>query len=579
MTVGTAKPQYGFLKVRGIFAYLFCLSGIINILALTGAFYMLQIYDRALTSGSVSTLVALSVLAIGLYLFQGVFDILRSQILIRLGARLDNRLAPFAHTVAIEMPRYGYSTAEAMERGRDVDTLRGFLAGQGPIALFDLPWMPLYLAFVWLLHPMLGLLTIGGAIVLGLIAATTELMTRRSAQSMIRTSVTRSSVADSNARNADILHAMGMTGRAVERFERANRSHLDCQTRTSDISGTLSGLSKVLRMILQSAVLGLGAFLAIRGDLSPGAIIASSIVTARALAPVDQVIAQWKGIVSARRSHHRLTETLAVLRDKSGQIELPSPHQSLVVDNVTTVAPHSGAVLVSDVSFALKAGQALGLIGPSGGGKTTLARSILGIWPILRGSIRIDGADLNQWNENFFDRHVGYLPQDVALMEGTIADNISRFAKVPDARKIISAAKAAGIHEMIVHLREGYQTELGPHGTALSAGQRQRIGLARALYGDPFLVVLDEPNSNLDAEGEEALTQAIASVRQRGGILVIVAHRPSSLQAVDMVGVVQNGRLVAFGPKDEIVQPSKVRPLVVERTAPSERSPRSHVGE
>jgi PrtD family type I secretion system ABC transporter len=579
MTKKKIEPQYKMEGLRGILVYLFGLSGIINILALTGAFYMLQIYDRALTSGSISTLVALSVLAISLYLFQGVFDIIRSQILIRLGARLDAELAPIAHKVVIEMPRYGYSTSEAMERGRDVDTLRGFLSSQGPVALFDLPWMPIYLIFVWLLHPMLGMLTVGGAVVLTLLTITAELLTRRHSQSMLKATVARNSVADSNARNSDIMHAMGITGRAVDRFEKANRRHLDCQTRTSDIGGTLSGLSKVLRMMLQSAILGLGAYLAIRGDLSSGSIIASSIVTARALAPVDMAIAQWKGVVGARRSHHRLTETLAVLNDKSGHVELPAPHDSLTVDAITTVAPTSGAVLLSDVSFTLKAGQALGLIGPSGGGKTTLARSILGIWPVLRGSVRVDGADLNQWNEAFFSENVGYLPQDVALMEGTIADNISRFAETPDARKIIHAAKAADIHELIVHLRDGYQTELGPHGTALSAGQRQRIGLARALYGNPFLVVLDEPNSNLDAEGEEALCKAILKVRERGGIVVIVAHRPSALAAVDMVGLVQNGRLAAFGPKDDIIQPANVRPLVVEKTASAARSAKSLAAE
>jgi PrtD family type I secretion system ABC transporter len=332
-------------------------------------------------------------------------------------------------------------------------------------------------------------------------------------------------------------------------------------------------------MMLQSGILGLGAYLAIKGDLSPGAIIASSIVTARALAPVDQVIAQWKGFVSARRSNRRLAETLAVIKDKSGLVELPDPSRSLVIDNITTVAPATGSVLLSEVSFELKAGQALGLIGPSGGGKTTLARSILGIWPLLRGSVRVDGADLTQWNEDFYCRHVGYLPQDVALMEGTIADNISRFSKVPDARQIISAARAAGIHEMVVHLRDGYQTELGPHGTALSAGQRQRIGLARALYGDPFLVVLDEPNSNLDAEGEEALTQAIGSVRRRGGIVIIVAHRPSALQAADMVGVVQAGRLAAFGPKEEVLQPNRTKAVVVERGLAPERQARALVGD
>ncbi|MGK9053685.1 type I secretion system permease/ATPase [Neorhizobium petrolearium] len=564
--------------LRGVFVYLFGLSGIINILALTGAFYMLQIYDRALTSGSISTLIALSVLAIGLYLFQGIFDILRSQILVRLGARLDSRLAPLAHEVVIEMPRYGYSTAEAAERGRDVDTLRSFLAGQGPVALFDLPWMPVYLIFVWLLHPMLGMLTVGGALVLALLTLVAEILTRRHARSMVKISVTRNAVLDSNTRNSDVLHAMGITRRAVERFERANRRHLECQTRTSDIGGTFSGISKVLRMMLQSAILGLGAYLAIKGEMSAGAIIASSIVTARALAPVDQAIAQWKGVVAARRSYHRISETLAVLKDKSALIDLPAPQQNLVVDNITTVAPTTGAVLLSDVSLEVRAGQALGLIGPSGGGKTTLARSILGIWPVLRGAVRIDGADLGQWTDAFFGEHVGYLSQDVALMDGTIAENISRFAETPDARKIIHAAKTAGIHEMIVHLRDGYQTELGPHGTALSAGQRQRIALARALYGDPFLVVLDEPNSNLDAEGEEALTKAIMAVRERGGIVVIVAHRPSALQAVDMVGLVQGGRLTAFGPKEQIIQPSKARPLVVEKSTGGERQ-KSLVGE
>jgi PrtD family type I secretion system ABC transporter len=549
------KPDHQINGMGGLMTYVFGLSGIINILALTGAFYMLQIYDRALASGSISTLVALSALAIGLYLFQGVFDILRSQILVRLGARLDERLAPLAHKVVIDMPRYGYSTAEATERGRDVDTLRGFLASPGLIALFDLPWMPIYLVFVWLLHPMLGLLTIGGAVVLGLLTLATELLTRRHAKEMLRSAVLRNAVVDSNARNSDIMHSMGITGRAIDRFERANRRHLETQTKTSDISGTFSGLSKVLRMMLQSAILGLGAYLTIKGELSAGSIIASSIVTARALAPVDQAIAQWKGMVAARRSHARLKETLAVITDDDGLLSLPAPQESLSVEAITTVAPHTGAVLLSDVSFELKAGQALALIGPSGGGKTTLVRSLLGIWPTLRGAVRVDGADLKQWPASFFSEHVGYLPQDVALMDGTISDNICRFADTPEPRSIIRAARQAGIHELIVRLPNGYQTELGPNGMSLSAGQRQRIALARALYGDPFLIVLDEPNSNLDSEGEEALMLAITKVRARGGIVVIVAHRPSALQPVDMVGVMQNGKLVAFGPKEDVIKP------------------------
>ena len=548
---GNTKKLKG---LGGLGAYVFGLSGLINILALTGAFYMLQIYDRALASGSISTLIGLSVLAAGFYLFQAMFDILRSQILIRLGARLDDRLAPLAHEVVIDMPRFGYSTAEAMERGRDVDTIRGFLASPGPIALFDLPWIPIYLVFVWLLHPVLGMITIGGALTLGMLTLAAEIVGRRHARDMARAGMSRAMVADSHARNGEILHALGMTGRAVTRFTEANRRHLKVQTDASDVSGTFSGLAKVTRMMLQSAILGTGAWLVIKGEMSAGSIIASSIVTGRALAPVDMAIAQWKGVVATRRSYHRLKDTLAVLQAGDMRLDLPPPADSLTVEAITTVAPGSGTILLTEVSFELKAGQALALIGPSGGGKTTLSKSLLGIWPLLRGSVRLDGADLKQWPQAYFSRHVGYLPQDVALMDGTIAENICRFEPEPDARTIIAAARAAGVHDMIVRLPSGYQTELGANGMALSAGQRQRIALARALYGDPFLVVLDEPNSNLDAEGEEALMKAIAGVRARNGIVIIIAHRPGVLAAVDMIGVLQNGRLVSFGPKDELVK-------------------------
>jgi PrtD family type I secretion system ABC transporter len=371
---------------------------------------------------------------------------------------------------------------------------------------------------------------------------------------MSRAAIQRNNVSDNHVRNGDILYSMGMTDRAIDRFESANRRHLDTQTATSDIAGTFAGISKVLRMMLQSATLGLGAYLTIQGEMSAGAIIASSIVTGRALAPVDQAIAQWKGVISARRSWSRIKDTLAVLDRPSTQFDLPSPSEGLVVEGMTTVAPTTGTVLLSDVSFQLAAGQALALIGPSGGGKTTLARSLLGIWPLLRGSVRIDGADLKQWPTRFFTENVGYLPQEVALLDGSVADNIARFDPDADAKMIFRAARAAGIHDLIVRLPNGYQTQIGPSGQSLSAGQRQRIALARALYGDPFLVVLDEPNSNLDAEGEEALMKAIVKVRERNGIVVIVAHRPSALQAVDMVGVVQGGKLVSFGPKEEIIK-------------------------
>lgn len=556
-TTAAVKRQHFEKLTRGfrsIFVFVFGLSGIINVLALTGAFYMLQIYDRALTSGSISTLMAMSILAIGLYFFQGIFDVIRSQILIRVGARMDRKLSPLAHEIAIDMPRFGYSTAEALERGRDVDTVRGFMGSQGPTALFDLPWVPLFLGFVYLLHPWLGALTLGGALVLAFLTILTELMTRRLSAGAHQSVVARNRIADSNARNAEIIKAMGIGHRAVRRFVKANDDHLAIQTRTSDISGTLGAFSRVLRMILQSAVLGLGAYLTIQGQLSAGAIIAASVASARALAPIDLAIGNWKQVVGARAAFARLRETAVVLAGKQKPMPLPRPSTSLRVENITISAPGSGTVLLSEVSFELMAGQALGVIGPSGGGKTSLVRALTGVWPCLRGAVRLDDAELVQWDDEELGKHIGYLPQDVALLDATIAENISRLAENADPQAIIAAAKAAGVHNMIVRMPDGYHTRLGPLGASLSGGQRQRIGLARALYDDPFLVVLDEPNSNLDGEGETALTDAIKSIKARGGIAVIIAHRPSALGAVDLLAAIQKGRLTAFGPKDEIIR-------------------------
>ena len=539
---------------RGIFVFLFSMSGIINILALTGSFYMLQVYDRALTSGSIPTLLALSTLAIGLYFFQGVFDVIRSQVLVRLGARLDKKIAPLAHRVAIDMPRFGFSSAEALERGRDVDTVRSFLGSQGPVALFDLPWMPIFLIFAYSLHPLLGALTFGGAFLLTMLTIATEIRTRRLSSSTHQAVIARNAIADSNARNADILKAMGISRRAVARFNDANGEHLVLQTRTSDISGTFGAISRVLRMILQSAVLGLGAYLTIHGELTAGAIIAATIAASRALAPIDLAIGNWKGVVAARTAFYRLRETVIALADAPEPIELPEPCANFKVEKITVAAPSSGRVLLSEVGFELQAGDGLGIIGPSGGGKTTLARALTGIWPVLRGSVRLDDAELSQWHEEALGRYVGYLPQEVALLDGTVEENISRLSLTRDAPSVINAAKAAGVHEMIVRLPDGYQTQLGPQGMALSAGQRQRIALARALYGDPFIVLMDEPNSNLDAEGEAALTTAIQNIRRRNGIAVVIAHRPSALAAIDLLAVVQEGRMTAFGAKQEILR-------------------------
>lgn len=537
---------------KAIFIFIFFVSGVVNILALTGSFYMLQIYDRALTSQSIPTLLALSALAIGLYLVQGLLDVSRSQILVKLGAKLDRKLAPLAHKVAIDMPRFGFSTAEAAERSRDVDTLRSFMGGQGPMALFDIPWMPLYLIFVYALHPWLGILTFGGALVLTVLTVLTEKLTQRHAVATQQASIARAAIADSHARNADVIYAMGFSGHAISKFNKINAEHLSLQTKTNDVTGTFSGISKVLRMILQSAVLGLGAYLTITGDLTAGAIIAASVASARALAPVDLAISQWKNVVSARRSYQRLGDTLTAIEDGPINVTLPAPRASLKVEKATVTAPSSGTVVLSDISIEMKAGQAAGIIGPSGGGKSSFARGLTGVWPLLRGNVRLDDADLSQWPSDVLGQHIGYLPQEVSLLDATVSENICRLDPAANGEKILAAAKAAGVHEMIVRLPMGFETQLGPQGMCLSAGQRQRVALARALYGDPFLVVLDEPNSNLDAEGEAALTQAIMGVRARGGIAIIVAHRPSALAAVDMVGVIQNGKLAAFGPKDEI---------------------------
>jgi PrtD family type I secretion system ABC transporter len=552
---------------RGIIVFLFLISGLINILALTGSLYMMQIYDRALTSGSIPTLVLLSVLAIGLYLFQGTFDVIRSQVLVRVGSRLDKKIAPLAHRVAIDMPRFGFSTSEALERGRDVDTVRGFLGSQGPAALFDLPWIPIYLAFVYFLHPLLGALTLGGAFVLTVLTVISEILTKRLHASTRTAAIARNTIADSNARNADVLKAMGFADRAVSRFNEANSEHLQLQNQANDISGTIAAFSRVLRMVLQSALLGLGAYLTIKGELSAGSIIACSVASARALAPVDLAIGNWKSFVAARMAFRRLRETVIALASVEQPMQLPAPSNSLVVEKITIAVPGSGQVILSDISFELKKGQALGIIGPSAGGKTTMVRALTGIWPLLRGHVRLDGADLAQWRSDEIGQHIGYLPQEVSLMDATIEENICRFEPKPEFQKVIEAAKAAGVHEMILKMPEGYSTKLGPSGAALSAGQRQRVALARALYGNPFVVILDEPNSNLDGEGEAALTEAIEGIRARGGIAVVIAHRASALAAVDLVAIVQNGRVSSFGPKNDVMSalqaPAKPAPEVV----------------
>lgn len=566
--LGARSPDLAaaFDGFRGAVLAVSVISGIINLLALTGSLYMLQVYDRVLSSHSVPTLISLSVLMFVLYAFYGVFDLLRNQASGRAAELFDRRIAGPVHAVVVNLPLKGASRSMAQQPMRDVDTIRTFFASGGPVAFLDLPWMPLYLVFVFLLHPLLGLMCFSGMLLLVLLTFLTEWLSRKEVQASARADAARRAVADANARNAEMLRAMGCVGRAVDRFQKANQSYLTLQTRASDVISKLSAVSKCLRLGLQSAILGLGAYLTVRGQVTGGAIIAASITTSRALAPVEQVIAHWRNFLAARQSYDRLSKTLDRLPAAHRPLALPPPVERLTLENATLCVPGTERPVLFDVSFELRRGQALAVIGASAAGKSSLARAITGVWPLLRGSIRLDGAELEGWSPDELGRHIGYLPQDVTLIEGTIAENICRLEDEKDSHAIIAAAKAAGVHDMILHLPNGYDASVGPDGSALSAGQRQRIALARALFRDPFLVVLDEPNSNLDAEGEIALSAAIQGVRDRGGIVLVIAHRPSALNAVDHVAMINAGQLSAFGPKEEVLKKVLVHPV---RTAVS----------
>lgn len=528
-------------------------TGLLNILYLTGSFFMLQVYDRVLPSRSIPTLVALCVLAAALYGFQAVLDIVRNRVLIRIAGGVAESLDRRVYELVVKLPLRAPAMG-GFEPVRDLEQIRSFMSGGGPPALFDLPWMPLYLGICYIFHPMLGLTATVGAIILVIITVITEFKVRQPSIELAAMGARRNGLAEMSRRNSEVLHAMGMVGRFAGVWAEHGRNYLAAHQRAGDITGGLGGLSKALRMMLQSAVLAVGAYLVIKQQATAGIIIAGSILSARALAPVELVIAQWRTFVAARQSWHRLNNLLARLPVDEQPMALPKPKNSLSVEQISVAPPGSNAIVVQDVAFTLKAGQGLGIVGPSASGKSSLVRAIVGVWITVRGKVRIDGATLDQWSSEMLGEHVGYLPQDMELFAGTIAQNIARLEPSPAPEKVIAAAQAAGVHELILALPGGYETQMGEGGTALSAGQRQRIGLARALYGDPFLVVLDEPNSSLDQEGDEALTRAILGVRARGGIVVVVAHRPSAVAGVDQLLVMRGGRQHAFGPKDVVIK-------------------------
>ncbi|MCA0303032.1 MAG: type I secretion system permease/ATPase [Proteobacteria bacterium] len=560
MTTARPQPRQGQELAAALAQFRHALVGIgvftaaINLLQLTGPLFMLEVYDRVLPGRSVPTLVAISVLALVMFGFQGILDIVRSRVLVRIAGSVDQAMAGRVFELAARLPLRAPS-AGSLQPVQDLDRLRSFMSTVGPAAFFDLPWMPLYLGICFAFHPLIGWTAIVGGLILIGITIATEVLTRQPAREASGIAEGRMGLAEASRRNAEVVQAMGMAGRLSKRWQEHNERHIAAQQRVADISSGMSAASRTLRMVLQSAVLAIGAWLVINQQATAGIIIASSILTSRALQPVEVTLAHWKGFLLARQSWRRLNALLASLPAEPPHMALPAPRDSLAVEGVTVSPPGVNRVVVQGIAFQLKAGQGLGVIGPSASGKSSLVRALVGVWPLLQGKVRIDGAALDQWSPEDLGRHVGYLPQDMELFAGTVAENIARFEPGAPSQAVIAAAQAAGVHEMILALPNGYETQVGDSGNALSAGQRQRIGLARALYGDPFLVVLDEPNSNLDRDGDEALTRAILGVRARNGIAIVVCHRPSALAGVDSVLVMMAGRQQSFGPKEQVLQP------------------------
>jgi PrtD family type I secretion system ABC transporter len=542
-----AHCRTGFLAV-GLF------SGVVNVLALTGSIYMLQLYDRVLPSHSVPTLLGLTIIMLLMYVGFGIFNFLRLRLLSRIAIRVERNLRDRVLAAVMLLPLRAKRGGHALQPIRDLDEVRGFLSGMGPTALFDLPWVPFYLSIVYVLHPWLGLLGAAGAIVL---LALTMLTEARSRGPIVEASVAggaRLAFADTVQRNAETVRALGMTARVTHLWKSLDERHINHHASAADVAASYGSISRTLRIALQSAVLGLGAYLVIQGQATAGVMIAASILTSRALAPIEVAIAHWRGFVAFRQSSQRLLKLLALVPEQTPVVALPKPTHRLEVEGLWVSAPGQRTTILQNVSFTLKAGDGLGVIGPSASGKSSLARTLVGVWLPRRGTVRLDGAELDQWLPDTLGCHLGYLSQDIELFDGTVAQNIARFDPGAESEAIVAAAIHADVHDMILRLPEGYQTQIGENGTALSAGQRQRVALARALFGDPALIVLDEPNSNLDADGDAALASAMASVRKRGGMVVVFAHRPSALAGLDLLMVLAKGQIQAFGPKEEILR-------------------------
>ncbi|MTJ82166.1 MAG: type I secretion system permease/ATPase [Telmatospirillum sp.] len=538
-------------KCRGALLGAGTFSCFINLLALISPLYMLQIYDRVLGSRNETTLVVLTVICASLLAVSSALEVMRSRVLVRIGGRMDEllngRIFNAVFDLAIRHP--GAASTQAL---RDLDTIREFLTGNGLFAFFDAPWMPIYFATVFMIHPMLGWIAVAGGVLIFGLAIVNEVATRHTLGDANTNNIAASRFADGSLRNVEALQAMGMVDGVYGRWKDKRARVLQLQAAASDRAGVIQSLSRFVRVSLQMAILGGGAYYVLQNEITAGLMIAASIVMGRALAPIEMAVATWRQFLMARSSYERLTELLQVIPANEEFMPLPAPQGNLSAESIVVVPPGAAAPGLRGVSFRVAAGDIVGVIGPSAAGKSTLARVMVGVWPVQSGTVRFDGADLKTWDRSRLGPSIGYLPQDVELFEGTVAENIARFGEV-DADAVVAAAQAAGVHQLILGLPKGYDTQIGPGGQALSGGQRQRVGLARALYRTPPVLVLDEPNSNLDTEGEEALARAMAQFKERRQTALVITHRLNLLAGVDYIMVMNQGMIEQFGTRDQIL--------------------------
>jgi PrtD family type I secretion system ABC transporter len=543
-------------------------SAVINILMFVGPLYMMQVYDRVLQSRSEMTLLVLTFIAVAMLALYGLLEWLRSRVLVRAGLRFDNMLSDplFNRVVTSTLTQPQAKSEMAL---MDIDRLREFFTGSGLLALCDVPWVPVFLAVCFLIHPVIGWVATTGAVIIFVLALLNEVFTRKALSQANTHSQSAQHFANTTLQNAEVIRALGMEDSLRSRWATMHRKTLELQALASDRAGALLSASKFVRQGLQIAILGTGAYLVLEGQLSPGVMIASSIMMGRALAPVDQVVGQWKQFIGARQAYARLKQMFGTIPGEEERIQLPRPAGRVTAEQLAIAAPGSRSPIVQGVSFDLIPGETLALVGPSGAGKSSLARALVGVWSPIAGAVRIDGSEIDHWNRSELGEYLGYLPQTVELFAGTIAENIARFQQCePEA--VIQAARRAGVHELIQGLPEGYETQIGTGGRQLSGGQRQRIGLARALFNDPAVVVLDEPNANLDMEGEEALVRAMKDLKERKRTVIFVSHKMGLLALSEKTLIMADGRMRAFGPTREVLQP---------RATPSIRQETPQVGQ